>query len=96
MRHVMRAVPGVQCRRLPQGHRAAMFGVHEATLPFRRCHRIDQRNQAVMQAVEKAKGRSDRQRAGIREFGPERLEVRLDRRRIFGQREPETTVCIQV
>ena len=95
MGNVMPAMPSVLAER-PVQINLAPFGMPERACEFGLTERTQQCKPSGMQASEERKGELNRSSSCVRELGPRSFFIGVDRRGIFGEREPDSLVAIEV
>src|SRR5260370_1695194 len=91
----MPAMPSVLAER-PVQINLAPFGMPERACEFGLIERTQQCKPSGMQAFEEGKRELNRRSFCVRELGPRSFFIGLDCRGIFGEREPDPLITIQV
>src|SRR5580692_12423273 len=95
MSHVVTPVPTVERGILFQSDRPQL-GMAEAALPFRSGKRSQQRHPAGVQRFQQIERRLHGHAAGVREFSPAALLIRLDHWFVFGESETKAYVAVHM
>src|SRR5713101_7219522 len=88
-------MPGVEREDVVERHRPA-FRMFELALKIRRLHRAQQANPTCMQRLEDRERCLDRRRVRVAELRPAGVVVWPDGRYIFGQRELEAAIRVEM